>query len=220
MRIFPKLENIVSKDDLRPVMTNAVIEKGRLIATNGHVMLFSSLESIYEAGGGVLKGFKDLDGVMLGPQTIKYLGATKVKSVDFQGSRLVAYAGKEKRVFYYSGKKLESGSYEQIDEITGDKLESQVNYPNWGVVIPKKSEDVKPFESFGINPTLLKSLTEGFVYSGEAVQVNNTKERYASFVQPLPNYGKTEKGIEGQIAIIMPVAMSSPLNPFNQTSNL
>ena len=200
-RIFPKLQNIITSDDLRPVMTNAIIEDGYIVATNAHIMLFSKIDGI--AAQDCINGLDELNGVMLGCQAIKYLGKANLRLVNFESNRLIAHCGKsEKRVFYYSGIKNESGDYDMFDEITGENEHFNQKFPNWRGDIPTQYTQGEGADFIGFDPKLLANITEGFIGDFQGVKIQTSLTNRAILVRP--GFSKNEDHIKGQFAILMP----------------
>lgn len=118
-RIFPKLDKVIITDDTRPVMKNAMLKGGYLVATNAHIIFYARIDELAKQDG--INGLDELDGLLLGSQTLKFLGKVNLSRIDFQKERLITYAGKEKRVFYYSGvldpEKSGRSTFEGRDEV-------------------------------------------------------------------------------------------------------
>lgn len=214
-RIFPKLDKIVGSDDLRPIMKNAMLKDGYLVATNAHILFHARVDELAKQDG--VNGLDELDGLLLGGQTLKFLGKANLSRIDFEKERLIAYAGKDKRVFYYAGvadpEQSGRNTFEGRDEITGDVDNSgdgNGNFPMWRSVVPSEYPD-EGTSHFSFNPDFMSDLSDSFAGGGLGVTIQTGTISGPILVRP------NDCTIEGQGGIVMPMRNPEPFitKPFN-----
>jgi len=205
-RIFPKLDKVASSDDLRPIMKNAMLKDGYLVATNAHILFYARLDELTKQDG--VNGLDELDGLLLGSQTLKFLGKANLSRIDFEKERLIAYAGKDKRVFYYSGvadpEQSGGNTFEGRDEITGDVDHSgDGKFPMWRDVVPSEYPQ-DGTSHFSFTPDLMSDLSDAFAGGGKGVTIQTGTISGPILVRP------NDCIIEGQGGIVMPMQNPEP----------
>lgn len=131
--IFKGIDKICSKDDLRPVMSGAIIDKGNIVATDAHHLIKIDLKFFDLDEDSI----KVLENKFLPSDLLLELGRLKPNQewfVNEQGFNLIK-EGKVTRIY-------------PIEE-------SELKYPNYQVVIP---EETAPVTSFGLNAQLLLNI--------------------------------------------------------------
>ena len=153
--IFKGIDKIVSNDQLRPVMNHAYIDKGHIIATDGHalVKIHLSFFGIDQEGADLLEG-KCID-----KETLQKLGAIKAKqsfAITEQGFCLMKSNSLIPSVIY---------PIQLMNEVG--------NYPNYQTVIPTL---VAEQNQTSLNANLLLSIDNVFSGSmsneGKILQIN------------------------------------------------
>ena len=113
--IFKGINNIVGRDDLRPTMQNAVIDKGFIVATDGHQLIKIDLNVF----GLDYKSIQILEQSALDRDLLTKLGALKKSESWFiteAGFNIIKSNGKV-GIIYPLGSKDDEGNYPQYEAV-------------------------------------------------------------------------------------------------------
>ena len=143
--IFKGLDKIVCKDDLRPVMGVAYIDKGNIVATDAHHLVRIDLSFF----GISQEDAELLEQKCIDIDTLKKLGALKASQrwfINEQGINVYKANGNVGLIY----------PLEDMQEIG--------KYPNYNAVIPESQVELS---HFGVNSQLMLNVEK--VYSGNGV---------------------------------------------------
>jgi hypothetical protein len=141
--IFKGVNAIASKDDLRPVMGNAIIDKGHIVCTDAHQLIKINLTFF----GLDQKSIDILEGTALDRELLTKLGQLKRNEKWFiseAGFNIIKSNGKVGTIFPLGGK------------------DDEGKYPNYEAVIPTAKSDL---DTISLNPQLLLNIEKIFEYA-------------------------------------------------------
>lgn len=136
---IPKLELIVSNDELRPVLCYVFVTKEKIAATNAHLLVQLDTNLIFDDE---FISKIDKDGFFLSAKDWKIISSIKSPVMVWLDDDIIS-------VFCI-------GKYGEKKSETLIKIKKGVGlYPKWEGVFPK---EIEPVEKIGINPSLIVKL--------------------------------------------------------------
>jgi hypothetical protein len=180
--MIPKIYECLGKDQLRPVFSYAFVTKKKTVATNANVLIAYDTKELF--GEDFVNVLPD-EGILLDADTLKDMAKRDVQLISLNGKIEVKHLIKgEYKTSYFDFK-----TQEQV-----------ATFPNWEMVIPKKTKGKVP-AAIGINAKLLTQLQNamGFDVCGVRLYFNGTNKPI--ICEPVNSM------YESTIAIIMPMAI-------------
>lgn len=162
LQLLPALENVCSRDDLRPVLQHIFVTKEKFVATNAHIMVWHDTEKFFNED--FIKEIPD-DGILIHHEDWK-----KMKiCLHFEWHKgLVKINYTKKRPV--------------IIEVTNEDKVGK--YPNWETVIPKLEEPVQLSE-IAVKPEYLVTIQKAINYGDSKVKMVFTGVGKAILVQEM-----------------------------------
>ena len=169
---FPNIYKVLGTDENRPTLSYAIIEDGKIVATNGKILIFSDFSNyVINPELSENKVFdKDL---------LKWMSKKDFYQLECTHTGIVAYSTKGMEEKPYSG-------YFEVKEITKDYGNIIIRpvfvnagkreiggYPNWKSAIPCDSDytESKEIERIGFDMNLLKMVSDSFAYDSKETRL-------------------------------------------------
>lgn len=149
-RAFADVTKTISTDQLRPVMNYAIVENGRLISTDSHVLSVIKLDQFISEP----EQLQNIEGKVFDAALIKKLAAAD--HLTFLENEIIIKTKKDTARAYYSGLINEAGEMFKTDDTTGETEKACFGkYPNWRAVVPHYRNDRFDFSDLQPGPVSL-----------------------------------------------------------------
>lgn len=171
-RIFPQIHLATGQDDLRPMMSHAMLHDNKIVATDAHIMIFSDVRAFKCEQ---IEGIEEHTNKLIGRNTLKEMAMTAVKAISFTDNT-IQITRKDGAIIirYYTGRRVDPDStrheFNMHNEFTGEAEGGTMVYPNYEAVIPKI--DGAAFPTIGINATLLDKLSKCFTSTEASLKLS------------------------------------------------
>lgn len=193
---FPKIHLFLRQvDELRPHLHYAIIEQGKIIATDGNIMFFHDLSTF-------VINPENAEGKVLDCNTIKFLSSKKFEKIECSSEGFIAYTKKNIELKAYPGY-FKIGK--EVRKLYSNSGLEWGKYPDWSAVIPteecyNKAEGLK---TIGFNAENLSILLNCFSFE------KNTKLKFQFWEQnknvKITPVIQSEEG--NQVAILCPATL-------------
>ena len=170
---FPNIYKALGTDEKRPTYSYAIIEDGKIVATNGRVLIFSDFSNYVI--NPELSENKVFDRDLL-----KWMTKKDFYQLECTHTGIVAYSTKGMEEKAYSG-------HFEVKEITKDNGNKFITrpifvnagkreiggYPNWKSAIPCDEDytESKEIERIGFDMNLLKMISDSFAYDSKEIRL-------------------------------------------------
>jgi hypothetical protein len=209
---FPKFYKALANGESRPAMAYAIIDGGKIIATNGHIVVFSDFQLFVDNA-------ELAEGKVFDCDLLKWMAKKEFNRLECTKTGIIAYSTKNKPeerpytgYFKIKRRKNEAANMEYDIRpmyLYSKKTLSIGNYPDWKTAIPNDCEykEATGINNIGFDAHFLSIVMDCFARDTKEFRLKFeflTKEK-AVRISPLNEiYGR-----EGnQSAILMPVAIS------------
>jgi hypothetical protein len=209
---FPKMYKALRSDDSRPAMQYAIVEDGKIVASNGHIMVFSDFGCFVENPG-------QAEGKVFDKELLKWMSDKSIKRLECRETGIAACRsqnGWEEKP--YSGylqitKTNEEETNPSCDihliYLSKNKDGKEIGrFPDWKSAIPDKRsyEETEGLKNIGFDAGQLNTIAECFIYGTQEPKLKFEfwENDRAILVSPA-NEPDSDKGI--QAAILMPVSV-------------
>jgi len=228
MKLFGDFHKVVGQPNQREALQHAVVERGAMVATDGHVLtvvdirLWLDVHDKYDNPDGLQRleyQLKNVEGKCFHRDLLKKMALTKWKELYFDEYGVTFIDKKDKEEFeHYSGEAvqlLDNGTVDykmwEAGEEEGDIKISEERfwrYPNWRAIMPNRADSF-PMEKFGVDTSLIMIASNCFNSSSDSMKFTLTGLHKAIMVDPLdasdcinPRSRQCE-----QYGIVMPVML-------------
>jgi len=166
---FPSIYKALGSDENRPAFSYAIIEDGKIIATNGHVLIFSDF-------GNYVINPELSENKVFGKDLLKWMTKKDFYQLECTESGIIGYStkGKEEKPYtgYFEIKEIttKNGGSFNIRPIFLNEGQSEIgNYPNWKYVIPCDTDysEAKGLDCIGFDCNYLKIIADSFAYDSK-----------------------------------------------------
>jgi hypothetical protein len=172
-KIFPNFYKALTGNDMRPALSYAIIEDGKIIATNGHILIFCNFGVYVENPELAERKVFDRD-------LLKWMTGKQFFRLDCTKNGIAGYSNTgEKEERPYSGyfeitekqKKDSQESYpvRPIHLYSEEHSGKDLSFPNWKSAIPGKPQNDEPagINSLGFDVDYLKVIADCFAFSSK-----------------------------------------------------
>jgi hypothetical protein len=157
--IFPNIYKALANDEFRPAMNYAIIDDGKIVATNGCLLIASDFHLFVDNPELAV-------GKVFDKNLLRWMAKKDFKQLECTETGIIAYKKRcEKEEKPYSGyfRALEKES--RAIFLYSDERKKIGNYPNWKSVIPddSKYKEATGIKSIGFDTTRLSIIADCFI---------------------------------------------------------
>lgn len=144
---FADVTKTISTDIFKRVMQFAIVEGGRLISTDGHLLSVINLTQYITEPDQL----ENVEGKIFDAATCKKIAAAD--HLTFLENEIVIKKGKDTARIFYPGIISEAGDIQEIDAATGELQTALTGrYPNWRAVVPNYKNNTFNFSELKPGP--------------------------------------------------------------------